>query len=83
MANAFTEPQCLFYEGINGEFHFANRSGCGLHPVPPRPTVIVIGPLNSGEWNQFVGTYDQGLLELFINGVSATQQEVCSTSAGC
>ena len=88
--SAFTEPQCLFYEGINGEFHFANADPgvdfTQFHWAAKANSSAwygpTAGPLNSGEWNHFVGTYDQGMLELFVNGVSvATQQAACCSQA--
>ena len=88
--SAFTEPQCLFYEGVNGEFHFANADPgvdfTQFHWAAKANSSAwygpAAGPLNSGEWNHFVGTYDQGMLELFVNGVSvATQQAACCSQA--
>ena len=87
---AFTEPQCLFYEGIDGEFHFANADPgvdfTQFHWAAKANSSAwygpAAGPLSSGEWNHFVGTYDQGSLDLFVNGISvATQQAACCSPA--
>ena len=86
--SAVTEPQCLVYEGVNGEVHFANADPgvdfTQFHWAAKANSSVRArsGPLNSGEWNHFVGTYDQGMLELFVNGVSvATQQAACCSQA--
>jgi len=68
------EPQCIFYEGFPGEFHFANADPgtdfTSFHWAAKASGNVWYGPGHEidTDWFHVVGVQNAGLLTLYIDG---------------